>query len=33
VGLSWATVSFTTENLLISDLVEVDEEGNCPNNK
>ncbi len=29
VGLSWATVAFTTENLFISDLVEVNEEGVC----
>lgn len=28
VGLSWSTVAFTTENFLISDLVEIDEEGN-----
>lgn len=28
VGLSWATVAFTTENFIISDLVEVDENGN-----
>ena len=26
VGLSWGTVAFDTNNLLISDLVEVDEE-------
>ena len=31
VGLSWATVAFTTENLFISDLVEIDEEGNVIN--
>lgn len=28
VGLSWATVAFSTDHLLISDVVEVDEEGN-----
>lgn len=28
VGLSWATVAFSTDRLLISDVVEVDEEGN-----
>lgn len=28
VGLSWATVALTLDNVLISDLVEVDDEGN-----